>query len=173
MLGLIGGYLFIFCARICDVSLQTMRTIMLVRGHRIYAAGIGFFEVMIYLVTLKMVFANLTDPLSIIFYAGGFATGNYIGSIIEEKVAVGILTTQVITKKEPLVLAEDLRQKGYGVTVLTGEGREGVRYILQIILMRKCLQELRREIDQWDKEAFLTVFDARLTKGGFLSRKGK
>jgi uncharacterized protein YebE (UPF0316 family) len=70
-------------------------------------------------------------------------------------------------------LTEKLRCCGYGVTVIEGQGREGIRYILQIILQRKLIPQLRKEIDEWDKEAFWTVFDARVTRGGIFNRKGK
>jgi len=173
MLSLIGGYLFIFFARICDVSLGTMRTIMVVRGHRLYAAVIGFCEVTIYIVALSKIFANLDNPLSIVVYAAGYATGNYVGSMLEEKVAVGVLTVQVITMKDPLEFTEILRKEGYGVTVIEGQGREGTRYILQVILARRCLPQLRKTVDQWDECAFMTVFDARSTKGGIFNRIGK
>jgi len=173
MLALIGGYLFIFCARICDVSLSTVRMLMIVRGQRLYAGLIGFFEVIIYIIALERVFSNLGNPLNLIIYAAGFATGNIAGSFIEEKLAVGTLTVQVITLKAPLELTEILRKEGYGVTVIEGQGREGVRYILQIILPRKTVPKLRKQIDQWDKDAFWTIFDAKATKGGIFNRKGK
>jgi uncharacterized protein YebE (UPF0316 family) len=108
-----------------------------------------------------------------LFYAAGFATGNYVGSLIEEKLAVGTITVQVITLKSPLDLTEKLRKKGYGVTVIEGMGREGMRYILQIILKRKMIETLRHEIDEWDEDAFWTIFDARWTRGGVFNRKGK
>ncbi|MDD2401823.1 MAG: DUF2179 domain-containing protein [Clostridia bacterium] len=173
MLSVICGYLFIFFARICDVSMTTMRTLMVVRGQRAYAAIIGFFEAIIYIVVLNKIFTNLDNPFNLLFYAAGFATGNYVGSYIEEKVAVGILTVQVITMKSPLKLTEKLRGEGYGVTVIEGSGREGKRYILQIILKRKRVRILQKEIDEWDDDAFWTIFDARCTKGGVFARKGK
>ncbi len=173
MLAVIGSYIFIFFARICDVSLSTMRTLMVVRGLRLYASIIGFFEVIIYIIALNIIFSDLQNPLNLLFYALGYATGNYVGSFIEEKVAVGILTVQVITMKTPLELTELLRDKGYGVTVIEGIGREGIRYILQVILPRKRIRELKKEIDVWDSNAFLTVFDARATKGGIFARKEK
>ena len=173
MTGTLFGYLFIFFARICDVSLATMRMLMIVRGKRLYAAAIGFFEVIIYITALNIIFSNLNNPLNLLIYAAGFATGNYIGSYIEEKLAVGTLTVQVITMCSPLELTEKLRAKGYGVTVIEGEGREGKRYILQIILPRKLGTKLRKEIEDWDCDAFYTVFDARTTHGGVFMRKGK
>lgn len=173
MLSLVGGYLFIFCARIVDVSLGTMRMLMVVRGKKTYAGLIGFFEVIVYISALGKIFGNLDNPLNLLFYASGYATGNIVGSFIEEKLAVGVLTVQVITMKAPLELTENLRAQGYGVTVLKGEGREGTRYILQIILQRKNIPKLMKEIDIWDCDAFLTVFDARYTKGGVMARIGK
>lgn len=173
MSSIVGGYLFIFFARIADVSLSTMRMLMVVRGHRYYAGLIGFFEVIIYITALGAIFSNLDNPLNIIFYAAGFGTGNIVGSFIEEKLAVGILTVQVITMKSPLELTENLRALGYGVTVIEGQGREGARYILQIIIRRKQIPLLRKRIDEWDKEAFWTIFDARATRGGIFTRKGK
>jgi len=165
--------LFIFGARICDVSLSTMRTLLIVRGHRLYAALIGFFEVIIYIAALSKIFSDLNNPLNLVVYAAGFATGNIIGSLIEEKLAVGTLTVQVITLKSPHELTERLRNLGYGVTVIEGQGREGKHYINQIILRRKDVPKLRKEIDDWDREAFWTVFDARSTRGGIFNRKGK
>lgn len=173
MLGILGGYLFIFSARICDVSLATVRMLMVMRGQRLYAALIGFFEVIVYIVALGKIFANLNNPLNLIFYAAGFATGTVVGSLIEEKLAVGTLTVQVITMNAPLELTEKLRKDGYGVTVIEGQGREGTRYILQIILQRKHVHELRKLIDEWDKCAFWTIFDARSTRGGIFNRKYK
>ena len=173
MLAIFGGYLFIFSARICDVSLSTMRMLMVMRGQRIYAAIIGFFEVIVYIIALNKIFSNLDNPLNLFFYAAGFATGTMVGSLIEEKLAVGTLTVQIITMNAPLELTEKLRKDGYGVTVIEGQGREGIRYILQIILQRKRVQQLRRLIDEWDKCAFWTIFDARSTRGGIFVRKNK
>ncbi len=169
MLGILGGFLFIFCARICDGALGTMRTIMLVRGQKLYAAFIGFFESMIYIVVLNKAISSIDNPLSLVIYAAGFATGNYVGGLLEEKVAVGVLTVQVITMKAPLEFSEILRNQGYGVTVIEGQGREGSRYILQVILARCCLPQLRNAVDEWDPCAFLTVFDAKFTKGGIFT----
>ncbi|MGI6588393.1 MAG: DUF2179 domain-containing protein [Peptococcia bacterium] len=173
MWALIGGYLFIFFARVCDVSLTTIRILMVVRGQKLYAAIIGFFEVIIYILALGKVFSDLGNPLNLFFYALGYATGNYVGTYLEEKLAVGTFTAQVITLKEPMQLTEMLRKKGYGVTVIEGEGREGKRYILQIILKRKRFGDLRKEVEQWDENAFWTIFDARLTRGGVLAQNRK
>lgn len=96
---LIFGYLFIFFARVSDVSLATIRTLMVVQGRRWQAALIGFFEVSIYVTALSKVVGNLDNPLNLLSYALGFACGNYLGITIENKIALGNLATQIILNK--------------------------------------------------------------------------
>ena len=167
------GYLFIFGARVVDMSLSTTRMLMLVRGKRIPAAILGFFEVIVYIVALSRVVASLQNPLNLLVYALGFATGNFVGSIIEEKMALGYLTVQAITAGEPTVLADLLREMGFGVTVIMGEGRDGPRRILYISLKRKSLPVLMKALDAHDPDAFVTIMDARRTQGGVFAPQGK
>jgi len=164
----ISGYLFIFFARICDVTLQTMRTIMLVRGERLKAASLGFFEVTIYVTALGKIMDNLDNPANILFYALGFASGNYLGGMIEEKLALGVQFVQIITMKEPLMLADKLRKNGYGVTVVEGHGYTGPQFVLQVLADRKYVKNLLNEVDQWDKDNFAIVTDARKYHGGIM-----
>lgn len=173
MLSVVGGFLFIFLARVTDVSMGTLRMLMVVRGKRLQAASIGFFEVMIFITALSKVMSSLDNPLYLIAYASGFATGNYVGSLVEEKLAMGYLTVQIITLKDSDDFVDLLRNKGFGVTVIEGKGREGIRYIIQVIIPRKNYSQLHQLVDDWDKDAFETIFDARGTKGGFLVRKSK
>jgi uncharacterized protein YebE (UPF0316 family) len=171
---LLGGYILIFFARVVDVSLATVRWLLLVRGKRLQAGFIGFFEVIIYIYVLKIVVDRLTDPLSLVFYGLGFATGNVVGSLIEEKVALGLITVQVISSGDLLELTCRLRQEGFGVTTWEAEGREGPHMVLNVSLSRKDYNELLGIIDSWDRNAFITVFDARCAKGGvFHHRKAK
>ncbi len=104
LLGLIGGYFFIFFARVADVSLGVLRTLMLVKGKRFHAAFLGFFEVIIFILALDRVVGDLGNPISLLFYGLGFATGNVVGSYLEEKLALGHLTVQVISMTKPLEL---------------------------------------------------------------------
>lgn len=163
---LLPGYFLIFFARVADVSCATLRMLLLVRGKRFPAAGIGFLEATIYLLVLSHVVGRISDPLSIVVYGLGFATGNIVGSFIEERMAIGYATVEVITLAEPLELAEQLRETGFGVTVLEGQGREGIHPILHIILLRKRINELLSIIECWDEKAFVTVLETRSTLGG-------
>jgi len=175
MITLITGYLLIFFSRVVDVSLATLRTLMIVRGRRLQAALIGFFEVIIYIIALKKVVSTLDNPFSLLAYALGFATGNYVGSFIEEKMAIGCITVQVIAKNDTGQLQEVLRNQGFGVTVIEGMGKKGKRNILNIILRRKDLPSLMENVKNIDEDAFIAVMDARTTYGGYIRniRKGK
>src|SRR3989338_8300095 len=82
--------LLIFLARVCDVSVGTVRLILLYRGRRVLAPLLGFFEVLIWLLAVRQIMFNLTNPVVFISFAAGFAAGNYVGIILEEKLAVGL-----------------------------------------------------------------------------------
>lgn len=167
MIELILGYIFIFVARVLDVSMATVRMLMVVRGRRLQAAMIGFFEVMIYIVALGRVVNTLNNPVNLIVYALGFATGNFVGSLVEEKMALGNIAAQVITKLEVKDIVQDLRNQGFGVTVIEGMGKEGVKRILYLTLHRKDLSRLYKVIEGIDPDAFVIVQDARATRGGY------
>jgi uncharacterized protein YebE (UPF0316 family) len=163
------GYLFIFFARIIDVSMATIRTLMIVKGKRNYAALIGFFEVIIYIAALGKVVSGLNNIGNLLAYALGFASGNYIGSFIEEKIALGNLMVQIIMLETNEGFVDRLRENGFGVTVLQGYGREGVRDVLNIILKRKDLKKLYEIVDNMKEKVFITVSETRHIKGGYFS----
>lgn len=161
------GSLLIFLARVVDVSIGTLRVIVLIRGKRYLAGLLGFVESVVYILALGFVVSRLDNPINIIMYGLGFASGNIVGSFIEERMAMGYITVQVISMERPLELCSLLRENGYGVTAWEGEGKEGKHSILSITLSRKDLPRLMKIIDEWDVNAFITVLDARKTKGGF------
>lgn len=167
---LILGYLFIFFARVSDVTLSTMRILMLMRGKSVNAAVIGFFEVIIYILALGQVIGSLNEPVRLIVYALGFATGNLVGSRVEERLAIGFATAQVISIDNSDLMAEKMRDQGFGVTVVEGCGKQGTHQILHILLKRKdlpCFISLARQID---KDAFVSVMDTRQIFGGYFSK---
>lgn len=169
---LLGG-LMLFGARVADVSLGTLRTLLLVRNRRLLAAGIGFFEVIIYVLALSFIFQRLDSHVSLVFYGLGFASGNLLGSWLEERLAFGHATVQVITLCCPENLAAKLRSEGFGVTVVQGQGLEGNHLILYVITLRRSLRALLRLIHEWDAQAFVTVLETRATRGGFYGSQRK
>lgn len=164
------SYLFIFGARIVDVSLATIRMLMVVQGRRIQAAFIGFFEVIIYIVALGKVVNGFDNPFNLLAYALGFACGNFVGSYIEEKIALGNLTAQVILHGSGKEIIDELRDNGFGVTVIEGQGKEGPRSMLNIILKRRDLNKLNCILDSFDKDAFITVSTTKHISGGYFSK---
>ncbi|MCL6450040.1 MAG: DUF5698 domain-containing protein [Acetobacteraceae bacterium] len=162
-----GGYLVVFGARVIDVSLSTVRTLMLVRGRKFEAAAIGFFEVSVYIVALGLVVSDLQDPLKLVVYALGFATGNLVGSLVEERLALGYLTVEAIVKEpEGFTLAEALRDGGFGVTTVVGRGREGPSHVLFVSVRRRSLRRLLSLLKKHSPQAFVTVLETRGVRGG-------
>lgn len=158
--------LFIFLARITDVSMGTLRTILLVKGNKKIAAALGFFEVMIFLMVLGNVVGNIDKPILIIAYCGGFACGNIIGGTIEEKLSLGRVSAEVILKENYEEAIEKLRNEGFGVTIFEGMGLESKSFALNITLDRKNIKKVREIIKKVDPHAFITIFDIRSTAGG-------
>lgn len=164
--------LLIFVARIADVSLGTLRIILLSKGKKYLAPLLGFFEVFIWIVAISRIIQNLDNYVNYIAYAAGFATGNYVGIIIEEKLAMGILVVRIITSKETPNMISNLQDEGYGVTVLEAEGSKEKVNIIFTIIKRNNLPEVVGIIKKHNPKAFYSVEDVRHTSEGiFPSRK--
>lgn len=149
--------LFIFVARIFDVSLGTLRIIFVTKGMRSVAPFVGFFEVLIWLLAISRIMQDLDNWISYVAYAGGFATGNFVGMYLEERLAIGHEMIRVITRKDATSLIEDLRNKGYGVTSVKAEGIEGEVAVIYIIARRSMIKEVLDEINIFNPRALYTV----------------
>ncbi|MDW7739114.1 MAG: DUF2179 domain-containing protein [Bacillota bacterium] len=163
-------FLAIFVAKISHVSLGTLRIIYLTRGQSKIAAVIGFFEAIIYLFALSMVLNNLDQWSNILVYGFGFAVGNLVGSIIEEKLAVGYVHIQIVTIHNCGTLEEVLRENGFGVTSIPCYGKEGEHRTLQVLLKRRELPHFHKLMDKVAPEAFISIFDTRKIMGGYFTR---
>jgi len=160
----------IFFAKIAHVSLGTLRIIYLTRSKSIPAAVIGFFEIIIYLIALSMVLNNLNQWSNILVYGLGYATGNIVGSKIEEKIAIGIVHVQIVTLRNGGELEDILRELGFGVTSMPCYGKEGEHLTLTVIVKRKELPKLLKVMQDHDPAAFVSVFDTRQIMGGYFKR---
>ncbi|HBS87233.1 MAG: hypothetical protein A2W91_03365 [Bacteroidetes bacterium GWF2_38_335] len=166
--------LLIFLARICDVTIGTLRIIFLSKGKKYIAPIMGFFEVLIWIMAMGQIMENLDNIVCYIAYAGGFATGNFIGMLIEEKLAMGIVGIRVITKKEAHDLVAKLREDGFGITVVDAEGATGQVAIIYTTIDRKDLPGVLNTIKEYNPNAFYTVEDHRFVgKGVFPIHKQK
>lgn len=165
---MIIGYLFIFFARVIDVTLATVRTLMVMQSRKLQAAIIGFFEVTVYMAALGKVVDSLDNPINLIVYGLGFACGNYVGIMVEDKIALGNLAAQIIlSAPENEELIQILREKQFGVTIMEGQGIEGSRKILNIALNRKDLKKLKDTVYDFDEKAFIVVSNINPISGGF------
>lgn len=151
----------IFFARICDVTFGTFRIVMIARGHKILAPVLGFFEVLIWIIVISNIMRNMDNWICIIAYASGFATGNYIGLIIEEKVAMGVVKIQIITAKPAVELVEKLSSLGYGITHHEAKGAQGNVSILYSIINRQEIPKVAELIMEYNPNAFYSIEDVK------------
>lgn len=156
--------LLIFMARIVDVSLDTLRVIMVSKGYRRFAPYIGFFQVLVWIITITRIMENLDNWLTYIGYAAGFGMGTYFGMRLEEKIALGYELLRIITHTGADELVRALRKQGYTVTTVIGEGRDGTVGILFLILKRKVIKEVVALVKQYNPNAFYTIEDMRFVR---------
>ncbi|WP_332449781.1 DUF2179 domain-containing protein [Methanoculleus sp.] len=158
--------LFIFFARICDVTIGTMRIIFVSRGMKMIAPVLGFFEVFIWIIAVGQIFQNLTNPLNYFAYAAGFATGNYVGMIVEERLAMGLAIVRIITQRDSTNLIGYLRGAGYGVTVLDAQGKMGPGKVIISVVKRKNITDVENAIHEFNPKAFYSIEDVRRAAEG-------
>ena len=151
------GALFIFCLRLIDVSMGTVRILMALRGRRLIAALIGFFEVAIFLVAIGQVITNIDNWWNIVAYAGGFATGTIIGITIEKKLAIGLAEVSIISMGMGMKIAEALRDDGYGATEFLGAGHANIVDMVRTVVRRKEVPSVIAMTNSIDDKAFVTV----------------
>ena len=160
--------LFIFACRVTDVSLGTVKLIYIIQGRRFIAAIIGFFEVSIFLLAIAKAIGGIHHPISVIAYAGGFATGTLLGITIEGKLALGWAQVSIISPKHSLEIIETLRAMGFGTTVVDGQGRQGPVQLIYSVVKRRDTKAILKIVDGIDKSAFMTINDSRHIIGGYL-----
>lgn len=156
----------IFCARLTDVSIGTLRIIAIARGKRWRATYLGFIEILIWLFAIGQIMSNLTDPAGYIAYALGYASGNYLGLYIEGRLAQGTQLVRLVTKPRSTLVAT-LRERGFRATSLNARGEFGpvsvVFAVVERARSRELLDLIRREIPN----AFFTIEDVREVHGGY------
>ena len=157
---------FIFFARICDVTIGTMRIIFVARGMKMVAPILGFVEVFIWIIAIGQIFQNLTNPLNYFAYAAGFGTGNYVGMLVEERLAMGLSLIRIITQRDATNLIDYLRASGYGVTVIDAQGKQGPGKVIFSVIKRKNIKDVENAIHEFAPKAFYSVEDIRRAAEG-------
>lgn len=167
------GLIFIFIAKIAEVSLTTMRMIYINKGAKVHASVIGFVEVLIWLQVASVVLVGINEnPAKMIVYALGFAAGSYVGLMIEDKIGLGYSRLEVITtKQEGELLADKLRELGKAVTITDAKGKDGGKIILSTFVRRKSKGIVLNEIEKLDIKGVVTVSEIQKVYGGFGLKK--
>jgi len=166
--------LLVFFAELCVVTLSTIRIIFVARGMKVLAPVLGFFEVSIWLFAIGQIMQNLSDLSCYLAFAGGFALGNYLGVLIEKKLAIGSVVVRIITPRDVRVLMEGLQAAEYGVTTIDAQGTTGPVKIVFTVVRRKELDSVVTLIKAFDPKAFYSVDDLQSLEAGiFPTAKGR
>ena len=165
--------ILIFFAKIIEVSLTTVRTVLITRGEKLYASIIGFVEVLIWLYVIGTVLVGINEePLRMVAYALGFACGNYIGCILEEKLALGLMTINaIVSEKDGETLADILRAENVGVTIIEAEGLKEDKKMLILHVKRKRKCQIVKLIQNSQTNAVISLMDTKTVYGGYGIRK--
>jgi len=156
----------IFFSRIADVTIGTIRIVMVSKGHKLWAPILGFFEVLIWLVAITKIMENLDNWVCYIAYPLGFAAGNFIGLFIEQKLAMGIVKLQIITRKKAEKLVENLREAGYGITYHEAKGSTENVSIIYSIIKRSEIKKVEDIVKSTNPKAFYSVEDVKFVNEG-------
>lgn len=149
--------LLIFLARICDVSINTIRIIYMLGGRRLTATLLGFFEAFIWLLVIREIFKHLDNWLCYVAYPAGFACGIFVGMIIEEKIAYGKVIVRIITRKDVAQLIQYLNTQHFRFTKVNAEGPDGNETLVFTVLERERLDDLLNKLKELIPTAFYTI----------------
>ncbi len=186
-LSMLGIPFLIFLARILDVSIGTLRITFVSRGMKYIAAPLGFIEILIWVIAISQVMQHLNNWVTYIAYALGFAVGNYVGLLLEERLAVGSHIIRTIVREDVMGLTKALWEAGFGVTTVDAHGETGPVRVIFTIAKRRNLEKVVNLIKEFDPNAFYTIEDVRFfhetmpmhplrrrkkSFAGFFARKG-
>ncbi len=163
----------IFISRILDVSVGTVRIVMVAKGEKLWAPLLGFFEVFIWLLAISRIMANLDNWTCYFAYAAGFAAGNYIGLIIEERLAMGIVKIQFIVHRSATEMIQNLKNAGYGIVRHDAiGGREDV-HIIYSIINRNEVHKVESIVKTTNPKAFYSIEDVKSVRHGIFPEKSR
>lgn len=164
--------LLIFLARICDVSINTIRIIYVLGGRRVTATMLGFFESFIWLMAIRQIFEHLDNWISYVAYPAGFAMGILVGMIIEERIAYGKVIVRIITRKDVGILIAFLNKNNFRYTKVDAQGPDGHENLVFTVLDRERLEDLLYYLKEILPTAFYTVEKVnRATEVGTLTEE--
>ena len=147
----------IVALRLIDVSIGALRIQYLIRGQRLIAGFLGFFESLTWVAAAGIVLSNLDEWYKVAAYAGGYGLGTALGGTLDAWIASGQVFMRVMAPSGSRSVAEDLRQLGFGVTVLNGEGLQGDVRLTLLAIPRRRQPEALKVIQKINPDAFVTI----------------
>jgi uncharacterized protein YebE (UPF0316 family) len=161
---------FILFAKIVEVSLATVRQILINRGYRKEGTILSFFEIILWTFIASRVITGIAEaPVKGIAYSIGFSLGVYLGSVIENKIAMGkVLIQTIVPAEQGVFMTTLLREKGFGVTTMQAEGRDSQKTVLMIFTQRKGKEKLVNAIHEIDGHAMIIINDVSSLQGGHM-----
>jgi uncharacterized protein YebE (UPF0316 family) len=169
---ILAGALLIFCLRVTDVSLGTLRIILVTRGRKVLPALIGFVEVSIWVIAISQVVKQIGSVWNVLGYGSGFAVGTLCGILIEERLALGYADVHIVSHDRGEEVAEEVREAGYGATTIAARGLSGPVTLIDVVVRRRHVSEILDITTRVDPHSFVTIAEARHIHRGYL-RKGQ
>lgn len=163
--------IMIFFGRIIDVTLGTLRIIFVSKGEKFKAPIIGFFEVFVWVVIISQILARANDLVAYLSYAAGYATGNYVGIIIEQRIAYGVVLCRIYTKENGANLISLLKGFGHGATLVQGTGSVDKVDIVETVIERKDMKNIEKTLVDFDPNVFYVVEDVRTKQNGIFNKR--
>ncbi|HHV85569.1 MAG TPA: DUF2179 domain-containing protein [Petrimonas sp.] len=161
----------IFFGRIVDVSLGTLRIIFVSKGEKYIAPIIGFFEVFIWVVIISQILMRANDLVAYLSYAAGYASGNYIGILLEQRIAYGIVLCRIYTQKSGMDLVQILNKMNFGATMTRGKGSTNEVDIIETVIDRNQMKTLERTLTDFDTNIFYVIEDVRTKQNGIFAKR--
>ncbi|HIQ06117.1 MAG TPA: DUF2179 domain-containing protein [Anaerolineae bacterium] len=168
MTAAIAGAVFIFVLRVIGVTLATLRVLIMTRGHRLPAAGLGFFEVLVYVLAIGRVVQDLNNWWNLLGYCFGFSVGTLLGMWIEDHIALGYAIVRAVSRQQGQAIAQAIRQAGFGATLSWGEGLQGPVAVVTTVVRRKEVPDIVDVISSVDPDVFTTVEELRSRRRGYM-----
>jgi uncharacterized protein YebE (UPF0316 family) len=157
----------IFVLRLCDMSLDTLRVLFVMRNRKAIVWILGFFQASIFVLAIGSVLTHLDNPWNLLGYAAGFATGNVVGMWIEGRLAVGHVQLSIISSRLGTAIADRMRSEGFAITEIPARGKDGMVTLLSCSVLRKKVPMVHQIVNEVDESAFITAEDVRPVRRGF------
>lgn len=166
-------YILIFLGKVVEVTLMTLRVVLITKGEKKAGSVVAFFEVSLWLIIVSSVLTNIAeDPFKILVYSLGFTIGNYTGSLLESYIGIGTSQIQVILRQENgEALRQALYDDGYACTIVNGEGKNRPRHILYVLVPRRRVKAIVEKVKSFQDDAVISVHDTKPYHGGYGLKK--